>query len=334
MSRVPTLWVIPLSLATFWGLCSQGMAQQAVQPEPKPRAQQPPQPGGQPVEKSSEYLRLVKKDSGNPSAMETAIVRFVPTNCGQTGPTVDLIAAVHIAEKSYYRKLNEEFKKYDAVLYELVAPEGTKIPKGGTGRSRHPISAIQKGMTQLLELTYQLEEVDYTAKNFVHADMSPGDLSKAMENRGESLWTMLVRSMGYAMAKQHKSGATSDADLLMALLDRNRALALKRVMAEQFQDMEGMTRAMGGPNGSALIADRNQAALKVLREQIAKGKRKIAIFYGAGHMADMEKRLRGDFAMTPINTRWLVAWDLRGGAKAKQRRGAVRLSFPSPAKQP
>ena len=43
---------------------------------------------------------------------------------------VDLIGAVHVGEKAYYEALNKQFEDYDAVLYELVAPEGTRVPKG------------------------------------------------------------------------------------------------------------------------------------------------------------------------------------------------------------
>ena len=315
MMRLATALAAFCAVGLGWS--APGLAQPPVKEKPKAPAGQEAQ-DKQPPPKPSQFLRVVKDKQGNPVAMETAIVRYVPRDCGQTGPTVDLVAAVHIGEKSYYKQLNQEFKKYDVVLYELVAPEGTRVPKGGGARSSHPVSAIQRGMTQLLELAFQLNEIDYTAKNLAHADLSPEALSKAMEKRGESLWTMLVRSMGYALAKQNKaSGRSSDADLFLALLDKNRALALKRIMAEQFRDMEGMMRAMAGPDGSALIADRNQAALKVLKQKIAKGKAKIAIFYGAAHMSDMEKRLRDDFALTPIKTRWLVAWNLKGDAKLK-----------------
>jgi len=328
MPRSLAIWIFTFSAALAWS--AQGLGQAPVKEKPKapvkekpksPAAEEAPQKqreqDDQPAPKPSQFLRLVKDKQGNPVAMETAIVRYVPQDCGQTGPTVDLIGAVHIAEKSYYKRLNEEFKNYDVVLYELVAPEGTRVPKGGA-RSGHPVSALQRGMTQLLELTFQLDEIDYTAKNLAHADLSPEALSKAMQKRGESLWTMLLRSMGYALAKQNSSkGGASDVDLLLALMDKNRALALKRVMAEQFQDMEGMMRAMAGPDGSALIADRNQAALKVLKQKIADGKGKVGIFYGAGHMSDMEKRLRDDFALAPIQTRWLPAWDLKRDQKAK-----------------
>ncbi len=53
-----------------------------------------------------------------------------------------------------------------------------------------------------------------------------------------------------------------------------------------------MTAVLEGPKGSTLIGERNKRALDVLKKQIASGKKKIAVFYGAGHMVDMEKRLR------------------------------------------
>ena len=82
-------------------------------------------------------------------------------------------------------------------------------------------------------------------------------------------------------------------------------------MAEQFTDMEVLTAAFGGEEGSSLITDRNAAALDVLRQEITAGKRKIAIFYGAAHMDDFDERLREDFQLEPFETDWVEAWDLR-----------------------
>jgi hypothetical protein len=74
--------------------------------------------------------------------------------------------------------------------------------------------------------------------------------------------------------------------------------------------MEVLTAAFGGEEGSSLITDRNAAALDVLKEQIAKGRRKIAIFYGAAHMDDFDEKLRRDFQLQLRETVWLEAWDL------------------------
>ena len=91
----------------------------------------------------------------------------------------------------------------------------------------------------------------------------------------------------------------------------DRAVRLRRMMAEQFTDMEVLTSAFGGEEGSTLITDRNAAALDVLREQIGKGRRRIAIFYGAAHMDDFDRRLKADFGLEPVETDWIEAWDLR-----------------------
>jgi len=264
----------------------------------------------------STFLRLARDDGDQPVAMETAIVRYKVAAPNQQQVLVDLIGAVHIGEKSYYDSLNKEFEKYDVLLYELVAPEGTRIPKGGGTGSGHPVALLQNGMKDMLELEHQLHHIDYEKDNFVHADMSPEAFSKSMADRGESMWTMMFRMMGQQIAQQNKHpDRTSDVDLLFALFDKNRALSLKRVMAEQFEDLEGAMSALEGPGGSTLITERNKVALKVLAEQIAAGKKQIGVFYGAGHMPDMEQRLVQELGAQRDAERWLTAWDLRSKAK-------------------
>ena len=121
-----------------------------------------------------------------PLALEAAIVHCVPADRSKTGPTVDLVAAVHVADKKYYDQLNREFAGYDVVLYELIAPEGTKIPKGGSGTGSI-VSTVQNAIKDLLGLEFQLEQIDYTRGNMVHADMTPKQFVKSMQQRGESV---------------------------------------------------------------------------------------------------------------------------------------------------
>jgi len=130
--------------------------------------------------------------------------------------------------------------------------------------------------------------------------------------------------MGQGLAQQNKaSNRTSDAELLIALFDPNRALALKRIMAEQFEDLKGSMSIFDGPEGSTIITERNKKALEVLARQIKDGKKRLAIFYGAGHMADMERRLLADFGVERESLSWLEAWDLRD-EKPQPRRRARR----------
>ena len=268
------------------------------------------------------YIRISRDDSDEPLALQTAIVRFVPADDASGGVQVDLVGAVHVGEKSYYEALNKQFEGYDVVLYELVAPEGTRVPKGGKP-SGHPVAMLQNGLKGMLELEHQLELVDYTKENMVHADMSPEDFAKSMEERNESFFGMFFRMMGQAMAQQSvQKNRTSDFDLLAALFDPDRAGSMKRIMAEQFESLDGVMGALEGPDGSTIITERNKVALEKLAEQIKAGKKKIAIFYGAGHLGDMEERLGMDFDLKRAGEQWLDAWNLERKPAARKEKQA------------
>jgi hypothetical protein len=263
-----------------------------------------------------DWVRMKYDSKGEPLGMQTAIVHYTATKSSgrRSRPaSVDLIAAVHIADAAYYRRLNEQFTHYDALLYELVAPEGTKVPLGRGTSNLHPIGALQNLAKEMLDLDHQLEYIDYTKPNFVHADMSPAEFEKAMSDRNESFLQMYFKLMGAAMAEQSKrasKGDTSDLDLFTALFSTDRSRRLKIVLAKQLSDMEGLMISFGGDQGSAIINERNKKALGVLKTQLAAGKRNVGIFYGAGHLSDMDKHLRADFRLQPESITWFTAWDL------------------------
>ena len=272
-----------------------------------------------------EFLRLSRDEAGEPLALETAIVRYSPARARSDEPLkVDLVAAVHVGSREYFATLNQLFRTYDAVLYELVAPPNARVPQPG-GRPSGAIGTAQKGMTRLLGLEFQLDQIDYRAPNFVHADLSPQQFDAAMRKRGESWWTMFGKLMRESMARAEAEGreATPRSDLSFGdifglLFGSDRELRLRRILAEQFSDMDVLTAAFGGEDGSSLIPDRNAAALAVLKTQLRRGGRSLAIFYGAAHMDDFDQRLRADFGMQPQETAWLEAWDLREKAVADQ----------------
>ena len=237
------------------------------------------------------FVRLRRDDRGQPVALETSIVSYVPRDQTSGELVVDLIGAIHVADTSYYERLNKIFTRYDAVLYELIAPSGTRIPKGTKVEARNAISGIQLGMKRMLELDFQLERIDYSKNNLVHADFSPQEFSQSMKDRGESFSQMFFRILGQSLATQNKSAGDANTALLLAFFSSNRALKLKQALAPQFEDLEGQLTVLGGPQGSTIITERNKRALEVLKQEIKSGKKKLAIFYGAGHLEDMERRL-------------------------------------------
>ncbi len=262
------------------------------------------------------FIRLVRDDDGEPTALETAVVRYRPA-VGKADLTVDLVGVVHIGESSYYRKLNKLLGQYDAVLYELVAPPGTVIPKGGR-QDDNPLAWIQKIATVILDLESQTEKIDYAAKHFVHADMSPEQMAEAMRKRGDDGLTLALGILADVMRQQNlmekKRQDTTDEslpDFSTLLSDPTAPSKLKRMLAGQLAALDDPAGGLGRTLQTLLITDRNQAALKVLDKEMAKGKKNIAIFYGAGHMPDFDQRLRTAYGLVPVQTTWLHAWDLR-----------------------
>ena len=239
------------------------------------------------------YVRIHRDDNQKALALQTAVVQMRGTKGTQRKVQVDLIGAIHIGEKEYYAQLNKLFGDYDVVLYELVAPEGTVIKKGHKqGVSLDIVSGSQTGMQNILGLTHQLEQIDYTVDNFVHADMSPDEFAKRMKERDESFMKMYFRSIGQGLAMQGTSGETNDLSLIIALFSKDRERKMKAMLAQQFEQMDGLPDVMSGPDGSTIIHLRNDKALDVLEEQLKNSShRKIGIFYGAGHFDDMEEKM-------------------------------------------
>ena len=256
-------------------------------------------------------LRLKIDENNTPLALQLANARYVPVSGIPDDMYVDLISAVHVADKSYYDNLNKLFKNYDVVLYELVAEEGSKVGDKKAGEGKSILSAFQQGMKDVLGLTFQLDEVDYSAKNFVHADISPEDFKKSMDDKGESFFSMFLRMWLVGLQQQATNpNAVNDVDILMALFSGNRERDLKVIAAKQFIEMDPVMNALEGDKGSTIVTTRNLKALKVLRSEIEKGHKKFAIFYGAAHMPEMAKVMMKEFKLKEGQVNWVDAWDL------------------------
>jgi hypothetical protein len=230
------------------------------------------------------------------------------------GVVVHLIGAVHIADPVYYSGLNESFEGYDALLYELVKPKGAGVPQPGQA-SGHWIGNLQHFMKDRLGLMFQLDGIDYGKPNFVHADLDVETFTKMQDQRGESMFTLMLQSALRNMAKGASGGGAGAGDplagfeLLAALGSPDQARQLKLVLARQFADIDDAMAGMEGDNGSVLLTERNKAAMKVLDEQIGAGKRRLGVFYGAGHLKLMEQMLI-DRGFKKVGVTWRTAWEI------------------------
>ncbi len=265
-----------------------------------------------PANRTGEFLRFVDDGKGG-GTLQTAEVEYR----NDAGVTVHLIGAVHVAEPAYYHELNDDFKHLDALLYEMVKPRGAGVPHPGE-TSVSAIGMFQHWMKDVLKLDYQLDDVDYTAANFVHADLDWETFTSLQTQRGESMLTIMLQSMLHSMAQQsaaaNKGKDFGLIDLVIMLQAPDRARQMKLMIAQQFGDIEDQMSGLTGPDGSVIITERNKKALSVLQDTIDAGKKNIGIFYGAAHLADMSERLETMGFKPTGKTTWRVAWDMKAPA--------------------
>jgi hypothetical protein len=247
------------------------------------------------------------------SQTEGHVDTAVKTYTRADGVAVTLFAALHVADRAYYEKMEEQFKECDALLYEMV--RDTEVDMTSQVGTDNPLSQLQIGMKRMLGLEFQLEAIDYSRPNFVHADLDPDTFFRLQEERGESILGLMLQAILAEQARQanNPQANISGLQLLMAFFSSDRAHALKLLLGQQMEQMEamlaGIDRGSDG-QGSVLVQGRNEHAMRVLDREIKQGRRKIGIFYGAGHMPDFERRLEA-LGFRKSAEHWLVAWDIR-----------------------
>lgn len=269
----------------------------------------------------SEFVRFVKVGDGG--HLDTAITTYRKGDV-----EVVLYGAVHIADEAVYQALNDRFTTCDALLYELVGPADYRPSKDAGERGSSPVSMLQQALKNSMQLSFQLDAIDYSPANFVHADMTPEEFEESMNERGESLLSIMVDMMLAGMQRQREladegeAPAAVELDLVKAFRSGEGRHAMRMMFAEQMQQIEVM--AVGGKDGSTLLEGRNEKCLQVLQQELEKGRKRIGIYYGAAHLPHMERRLVQDFGFERSGQEWLVAWDCAKRADPKYDRVLVK----------
>ncbi len=291
-----SLWQILLAAATLVALATLAVAQNADTASGLKSS----------LGVSTQFTRITKDEEGRPAALQLAIVTYVPRD-NPDSFSVDLVSAIHIGDRSYYAELNNRFQDYDALLYELVVQEGAALPKESP-EGKGFLSSAQLMLGKFLDLSFQLDEIDYTASNFVHADLSSQELRQSMIDRDESLYVYFWRL--YFAAMKDYADDPYGIDNMTTMLTSGPGYSLKIAFAYELTELNNVGDFLGGESGSALISARNERALDILRLQFAARKKRVGIFYGAAHLPDMEQRLLHDFGFIQHKTVWIDAWRL------------------------
>jgi hypothetical protein len=267
----------------------------------------------------SDFVRFREDAKG--AQLQTAIATYR----NPFGVTVELIGAIHIADKAYYEALNQRFTKCEAVLYEMVGEdlepgEGGLRPRAAPDKEAEAERAARDRMKWLhplydtlkhtLKLESQIEGIDYSKNNFVHADMTARQFAAMQRERGEGFLQMWLRSVQVQISQPDTAPNSPGVLKILEVLCRpDSPTELKRILGRMFDKAEKLMAGMETEQGSVIVVERNKVALQVMKTEIARGHRHLGIFYGAAHLPDMEERLLA-MGYEKQNTEWLTAWDL------------------------
>jgi hypothetical protein len=173
------------------------------------------------------------------------------------------------------------------------------------------VGDLHHTMQQALGLSGQLQSIDYTGVQFVHADLSLEEFQRLKEQKSESflgLFLKAYQTQQELMANGH-SGATMSMPQLLSLLSGSGSRAeAKRALAKQFHEVERLMTGVEGDQGTVILGERNNKALSVLEQQLKLQRRKLALFYGAAHLPDLEKKLIAQGWKILGSPRYLDAW--------------------------
>ncbi len=260
--------------------------------------------------------------------LDIAITDYAPATAG---PTVHLVGVVHVADAPYYEAMQRELDGYDKVLYEGVKPasmKGVEWQKGMLEKSGD-LGKLQQEIADWFGFRYQMEALDYSRANLVHADMSLEEFAAAdtfgLVEKPEPAASAGVGGSSSAAPSATPTGAKAASDAVLATWASVRGLghvALgedgplrslgRKMFAETMGTVDIGTSLDFLPGLSELILiKRNRIVLDRLKEERATTKGRIAIFYGAAHMNDLEKHLESEFGYHRTGGRWLRAWALR-----------------------
>ena len=259
-----------------------------------------------PAEEETHFLRFIG-DSKVGGKLQTADVIYR----NQHGVTVRLISAVHIGESSYYHGIQKTMKDCDAVLYEMVKPKGSPAPIQGQ-HSDSAISQLQTFLKDQLNLSFQLDEIDYSPANFIHADLDAETFQQMQSDRGESFAMIMLQGMLKAMSDPGAQRVYEDepVDAMDFLTRPDGEGQLKVLIGRRLGDIERDAMGLDMLNGTVILTERNKAVIKKLREVVGQGKKNIAIFYGAAHMTEVSQKLL-QLGFSEQSTEWRTAWDVQ-----------------------
>lgn len=290
------------------------------------------------------YTRIARTDT-NTVELQIAVRKFVPVRHG--GPVIWLVGTSHIGDVEYYRALQKHLDAQTVVLYEGVnagahkhhAREAVASADAAPVQEKavpdknktNEVQGIQATLAKSLGLVFQLDAIDYDRTNFLNSDLSIQEIQRLMMGEEEN-------SSAHAGQTVRPGGRGNPSfQYLIQVMDGSSFLGSMMRLGVQFLGSSAKLQAitkltlietLGGLKGDlsqlqgmppdlqqlvkVLIEARNQRVIEDLKKESKLMPRSgsIAIFYGTGHMDNMEKRITRDMKYRAAEEMWLTAFSV------------------------
>jgi len=259
--------------------------------------------------KPHDYIRFEN------NALEIAVKTF---SHAETGISVDLAGAIHIADDSFFQDVQDHLDSLDVVLWEAVRSNQKQVQP--SNNQMDLLKRMYILMANELGLAYQMDAIDYEnlPEVWEHCDMSLEDVAQ----HGGLLYSDKFSSN--PQMKQLFEMLSDELDAMEQELNNRRSASggmftkMKPRLAEGFayeSDSKLMKKIQYAlPDlllGKGVILDkRNGVVCDRIKELTELGEpTHIGVFYGAAHLPGMEEYLLEELGYELTGEQWITAWD-------------------------
>lgn len=227
-------------------------------------------------------------------------------------PAVDLVGVAHVGSADYYQAISRRLAQADLVLFEGVT-DGTQADP--LDRDPAAIAKVhaKSGYGRIgssLGLSSQGEHIRYERPRFRRCDMTIQEMISLLDEDiargGKTAEDAAGAKAEMQSIKRVLGGESLLMNSMLGLVKINHSLRSRiRLSMVGIGTRKSEAEGVSARLKKLINEDRNEHVIRELSQVLRKepGRRRIAVFYGSGHHADLERRLRklGYSPAGPVN---------------------------------
>jgi hypothetical protein len=219
-----------------------------------------------------------------------------------SGRRVYLVGAVHVAHIETFAAQQSLLDSMDLVLWEGVG--ASEKPEPEVLERFDVLFKSQVMLKNVLDLDFQLEQIDYERSFWRNSDMSINEVEAALTERGLPLIPNeeVFRAVFGTLFKLVDPES----------IPRNPTVGkmYRASIAPLMADIDAVMDQAGSRGlKEVLIELRNEVVIEDLVDVLAEpGPERIGVYYGAAHLPGMDRALRDEMGLDYLGVHWIPAW--------------------------